>query len=156
MAGRFWRSGRLQEPLRRSDGSSEGVTHTGVLGGGNGQDNVVGLYNFVRLCLLGSRKARPACASPRRPCARWSCRSRTTPADALANRVKAGEKGVQDDCGEGHMALLGQAITAALVLGRLALLAHVPLVDHCYTSESPTRNSSAPSAISATPRSLPT
>jgi hypothetical protein len=63
VAGGFQRSGRLHELLRRNNGSSEGVTRMGVLKGGTGLENVVSLYTFVRLRLLGSRKARPAHAS---------------------------------------------------------------------------------------------
>lgn len=61
--GGSWRSGRLQELLRRNNGSSEGVARMGVLEGCTGQDNVVFLYTFVSLCLLGPRKPRSACAS---------------------------------------------------------------------------------------------
>ena len=63
VAGGFQRSGRLQELLRRNNGSSEGVTRMGVLTGGTGLENVVSVYTFVRLRLLGLRKARPARAS---------------------------------------------------------------------------------------------
>ena len=71
-AGGFRRSGRLQELLRRNDGSSEGVARIEVLGGGSGQINAVILYIFVRLGLPGPREARPARASPPRPRARHS------------------------------------------------------------------------------------
>jgi hypothetical protein len=54
------RSGRLQQLLRRSYGSSEGAVRTGVLGDSIGQGNAVVLYSFVRLGLIGPRKARPA------------------------------------------------------------------------------------------------
>ena len=155
-AGGFRRAGRLQELLRGNDGSSEGVARTGVLGGGTGQVNVVILCIFVRLGLPGPRKARPARASPPRPRARQSRSSRTTHAYALANGVNTGRKGVDDGCGEGHMVLSGQASTAGHGLERSGVLVRTPLVDHCCTSESPTRDSSAPSARSATPRSPPT
>ena len=112
-AGGFQRSGRLQDLLRRNDGSSEGVARTGVLGGGTGQANVVILCIFVRLGLPGPRKARPARASPPRPRARQSRLSRTTHAYALAKGVITGRKGVDDGCGEGHMSLLTQTLSAA-------------------------------------------
>ena len=55
-------SGRLQELLRRNDGSSESVARTGVLEGGTGQDNVVVLYVPLRLRLLGKAcRARYRC-----------------------------------------------------------------------------------------------
>jgi hypothetical protein len=155
-AGGFRRSGRLQELLRRNDDSSEGVARTGVLGGGSGQVNVVILYIFVRLGLPGPRKARPARASPPRPRARQSCSPHTSHAYAPDKGAKAGEKGVLDDCGEGHMALSGQPFTAGHGLEVVGVLVHTPLGAHCCTSEPPTRDSSAPSARSATPRSLPT
>ena len=106
----------LAELLRRNDGSSEGVARTGVLGGGSGQVNVVILYIFVRLGLPGPRKARPARASPPRPRARQSRLSRTTHAYALAKGVNTGRKGVDDGCGEGHMSLLTQTLSAAHIM----------------------------------------
>jgi len=112
-AGGFRRAGRLQELLRGNDGSSEGVARTGVLGGGTGQVNVVILCIFVRLGLPGPRKARLAHASPPRPRARQSRLSRTTHAYALAKGVNTGRKGVDDGCGEGHMSLSGQTLSAA-------------------------------------------
>ena len=149
-------AGLLQELLRRNDGSSEGVAWTAVLHGSGGQANAVILYIFAHTRLLGPRKARPARASPPRPRARKSRSSRTTLAHAHAKGATTGEKGVQDDCGEGHKALSGQASTAGHGLERSGVLVGTPLGAHCCTSESPTRDSCAPSARSATPRSLPT
>lgn len=154
--GGFRRSGRLQELLRRNYGSSEGVARLGVPKDSTGQENAVILYSFVRLRLLGPRKARRARASPPRPRARESCSPHTTHAYAPHKGAKAGEKGVRYDCGEGHMALSGQPFTAGHGLEVVGVLVHTPLGAHCCTSESPTRDSSAPSARSATPRSLPT
>ena len=152
-AGGSRRSGRLQELLRRNDGSSEGVARTGVLSGGSGQDNVVILYIFVRLCLPGLRKARPARASPPRPRARQSCSPHTSHAYAPDKGAKAGEKGVQDDCGEGHKALSGQAFTEGHGLEGMGVLVHTPLGAHCCTSELRARDFSATSAKIATPLS---
>ena len=156
IAGGFRRSGRLRELLRRKDGSSEGVAWTAVLNGSSGLANAVILYIFAHTRLLGPRKARPPRASPPRPRARKSRSSRTTLAHAHAKGATTGEKGVQDDCGEGHKALSGQASTAGHGLERSGVLVRTPLGAHCCTSESPTRDSCAPSARSATPRSLPT
>ena len=150
---RIRRSGRLQELLRRSYGSSEGVARTVVLSDGTGQDNVVVLYIVTHTRLLGPRKARPACASPPRSRARQSCSSHTTHAYAHAKGAKAGEKGVQDDCGEGHKALSGQAVTAGHGLEGVGVLVHTPLGAHCCTSELRTRDFSATSARFAMPLS---
>ena len=61
--------------------------------------------------------------------------------------------GVQDDCGEGHKALLGQAVTAGHGLEGVGVLVHTPLVAHCFTSELRARDFSATSAKIATPLS---
>ena len=150
---RIRRSGRLQELLRRSYGSSEGVARTVVLSDGTGQDNVVVLYIVTHTRLLGPRKARPARASPPCPRARKSCSPHITLAHAHAKGTKAGEKDVHDDCGEGHKALLGQAVTEGHGLERMGVLVHTPLGAHCCTSELRTRDFSATSAKFAIPRS---
>ena len=145
-AGGFWRSGRLQELLRRNDGSSEGVAWTAVLHGSSGQANAVILYIFAHTRLLGPRKARPTHASPPRPRAHQSRSPHTTHAHAHAKGAKTGEKGVQDDCGEGHKALSGQAVTASHGLEGVGVLVHTPLGSHCCTSELRTRDFFATSA----------
>ena len=150
---RIRRSGRLQELLRRSYGSSEGVARTVVLSDGTGQDNVVVLYIVTHTRLLGPRKARPARASPPRPRARQSRSPHITLAHAHAKGAKAGEKDVHDDCGEGHKALSGQAVTAGHGLEGVGVLVHTPLGAHCCTSELRTRDFSATSAKIATPLS---
>ena len=155
-AGGFRRSGRLQELLRRNDGSSEGVAWTAVLHGSGGQANAVILYIFAHTRLLVPRKVRPVRASPPRPRARQSCSPHIALAHAHAKGAKANEMGVQDDCGEGHKALSGQASSAGHGLERSGVLIRTPLSVHCCTSESPTRDFSAPSARFATPRSLTT
>ena len=155
-AGGFRRSGCLQELLRRNCCSSEGVARLGVLGDSTGQENAVVLYSFGHTHLLDPRKARPARASPPRPRARQSCSPHIALAHAHAKGAKANEMGVKDDCGEGHKALSGQASSAGHGLERSGVLIRTPLSVHCCTSESPTRDSCAPSARSATPRSLRT
>ena len=152
-AGGSRRSGRLQELLRHNYGSFEGVAWTGVLRDGTSQDNVVVLYIFAHTRVLGPRKARPACASPPCPRARQSCSPHITLAHAHAKGAKAGEKDVHDDCGEGHKALLGQAVTEGHGLERVGVLVHTPLGAHCCTSELRTRDSSATSARFAMPLS---
>ena len=157
LAGGFRRSGRLQMLLRCSYGSSEREARTVVLSSSTGQENVVVLYIFVRLCLLDPRRARPACASPRRPCARQSFASRFAHACTLTKGPETGGKGVQDGCGEGHKALSGQAFTAGRGVEDLGVLVHMSLGAHCCPSESPTRDSSAASAghgDRASPRGL--
>ena len=119
-AGGFQRSGRLQEMLRRNDGSSESVARTGVLMDSTGQENVVVLYISLHLRLLGPRKTRPARASPPRPRARESCSSHTTLAYAHTKGPNTGGKGGYDDCGEGHMAISGQPSKQATVWRALA------------------------------------
>ena len=61
--------------------------------------------------------------------------------------------GVQDDCGEGHKALLGHAITAGRGLEGVGVLVRTPLGAHCCTSELRARDSSATSAKFAMPLS---
>ena len=152
-AGGLRRSGCLQELLRRNDGSPEGVARTVVLSGGSGQVNVVILYIFVRLGLPGPRKARPARASPPRPRARESCSPHTSHAYAPDKGAKAGEKGVDDDCGEGHMTLSEHAVTAGRGLEGLGVLVHTPPGAHCCTSELCAHDSCATSARFAIPLS---
>ena len=61
--------------------------------------------------------------------------------------------GVQDDCGEGHKALSGQAVTAGHGLEGVGVLVHTPLGAHCCTSELRARDFSATSAKIAAPLS---
>ena len=61
--------------------------------------------------------------------------------------------GVQDDCGEGHKALSGQAFTEGHGLEGMGVLVHTPLGAHCCTSELRTRDSSASRAKFAMPLS---
>ena len=61
--------------------------------------------------------------------------------------------GVQDDCGEGHKALLGQPVTAGHGLEGVGVLVHTPLGANCCTSELRARDSSAPNAKFAMPLS---
>ena len=129
------------------------VVWTGVLMDSSSQKNAVVLYSFVLIRLLGPRKARPARASPPRPRARQSRSPHTTHAYAHAKGAKAGEKGVQDDCGEGHKALSGQAVTAGHGLEGVGVLVRTPLASHCCTSELRARDFSATSAKIATPLS---
>ena len=116
-------------------------------------ENAVSLCIFLRLQPAGPRKARPACASPRRPCARQSFASRFTHACTLTKGPETGGKGVQDGCGEGHKALSGQAFTAGRGVEDLGVLVHMSLGAHCCPSESPTGDSSAASAGFAMPLS---
>ena len=111
------------------------------------------LYSFVHLRLLGPRKARPARASPPRPRARQSRSPHTTHAYAHAKGAKAGEKGVQDDCDEGHKALSGQAVTAGHGLEGVGVLVRTPLGAHCCTCELRACDSCAASARFAMPLS---
>ena len=60
---------------------------------------------------------------------------------------------MQYDCGEGHKALSGQAITAGHGLEGVGVLVHTPLGPHCCTSELRTRDFSATSARFAMPLS---
>ena len=61
--------------------------------------------------------------------------------------------GVQDDCGEGHKALSGQAVTAGPALEGVGLLVRTPLASHCCTSELRARDFSATNAKIAMPLS---
>ena len=60
---------------------------------------------------------------------------------------------MQYDCGEGHKALSGQAVTVGHGLEGVGVLVHTPLAAHCCTSELRARDFSATSAKIATPLS---